>query len=335
MKPQQRGWIFLCALLPLLFGGWALFLSRRAPRFGQEWQPQRLGSFYVETQAANPELTIYATKDVVRSSHYIFDLKTNKGRYSVYGNVTGDGAEMWDLVEDAQKTLHLRVAGGKNPFRYEVPAALQKTIRKDIGEQTGADFFQWDDKVGLLANTRLYRWQQRVAKPLSPLKISASGDGIGTINQARNEIIYADVAAITRFSLRDGKIIKRLRPQTSEDVEWVSLSGAGRYVGYGAPLNSHGTSRRLKWQIYRVATEKFVWSFETQDEATSAFFARDGTRHVLAVPARQLWEIRDGATGKILRVLPMLPGTRAGDLSPDGATLYSVANGVLYRQRAR
>ena len=57
----------------------------------------------------------------------------------------------------------------------------------------------------------------------------------------------------------------------------------------------------------------------------------------LAVPKtkRHCWEIHDSKTGVLLHTLPMISGVYTGAFSPDGATLYSVANGVLYKQRAR
>lgn len=55
----------------------------------------------------------------------------------------------------------------------------------------------------------------------------------------------------------------------------------------------------------------------------------------IALPLSGQWQVRDLKTGQLLRALPLVPNTVSGAFSPDGNTLYSVADGVLYRQRAR
>ena len=319
-------------LLPILFGGWAWFLSHRAPRFDAHLQPHKLGGFYMETQPTTVELYLFATKNVVRSDHYVFDLKTRQQRYAFYGNITGHKDEMWELIEGDDKSLSLQVSDDKTTFRYDLPAAAQKQLRAATKSESGVRFYAWDDKVGLLTDSRLYRWKKRGAPMLKPLKISTDGAGSGTVDEKRKQVIYTDGENMSRFSATDGKLIERIGLPMDENTTMFSMSDYGRIVCLAAPI---GEGPRLNWKVYQVAPQRALWEFETETENTPSFFSDDNTLYYLAVPARKIWEVRDAKTGEVVRTLPLVGGARGATLAPDGKTLYCVAGSSLYQQRAR
>ena len=329
---NQRLWLVLGVLIPLLFGGWAWQAGRRTPAFGPQWQPHKLGLFYEATHPVNPDLLLSANRDVVQSENYIFDLKTGRGRYCLYGGISEDETGLWELDKDAKGAMHLKVTQVKRAFAYNVPGATAKAISVAIGDQSGIAFYERGDRLWLLTNSHLYLWKKHAAPLQKTLKISNDGEGTGVIDQAGKTLIYVDINAITRRSLPDGKVLGSVVPQ-SGDAQWMAASGYGRYAIYGTPKEA--SSRALNWTVNDIATGRIKWNFETPDEGTPTVFFANDTRLLLAVPARQRWEVRDAATGQVLRRLPLVPGTLGAIVSPDGGTLYSVANGVLYRQRAR
>ena len=331
---NQRLWIVVALVLPLLFGGWAVISSRSVRGFGPEWQPQKLVSFYQETESVNPEIVLHASRDWVCSDHYAFDLKTRQSSYNLYGNIADDENATWDLSEDGEGALHLNVTRDGKTSRYDVPASLEQTLRAAMKDQASVRFYAWDNTVALLTNAQLYRWKRNRPTLQKALKISATGKGSGVVDVKSQTVIYADINDVKHLSALDGHLIKRVVPAMSDDAQWLMLSASGRYVSYGVP-DEGAASRHLRWTIFDASSGRAVWEFEAQDEGTPSFFALADKFFFLAVPPRQIWEVRDGSTGQIIRTLPLVSGTRGGVLSPDGNTLYSLSGGVLYRQRAR
>lgn len=108
----------------------------------------------------------------------------------------------------------------------------------------------------------------------------------------------------------------------------VVYSPNGRYALFDQP------TKTFRWEVVETATGKHLWGF-TIDASASPLWAISGDEQTIIVPNGKAWEARDFQTGALLRRLPCVPDTWLAALSPDGETLYSVAVGVLYRQRAR
>ena len=146
------------------------------------------------------------------------------------------------------------------------------------------------------------------------------------------EVISINYSFIAWFSARNGKLLKRLKLPIDYDPTLMELSWDAGIVCFISPVNE---GPRMRWDVYEVATARFMWSFEAPDLSTPSFMDETLKLYFVAAPDRQVWEVRDLQSGEIKRTLPLIPGTRAGMISRDAATLYTVANSVLYGQRAR
>lgn len=159
---------------------------------------------------------------------------------------------------------------------------------------------------------------------------SGGGDIVGEFALSRDgrAFIHADKKQILRGDTTTGKTTKTVPLKGITFYESAFLSSYGRYAFYdqnGAPF---------RWEVVETATGKRLWGFSIPP-IVSPLWAVSDDEQTIIIPADKQWEVRDLKTGALLRRLPMVPGVTVAACSPDGATLYSVANGVLYRQRAR
>ena len=88
---------------------------------------------------------------------------------------------------------------------------------------------------------------------------------------------------------------------------------------------------------FETRAGRLLWKFDlpTIDTNVIIAFTPDEKTIAIARPDLRAWELRDIQTGQIIRTLPLVPATECAAFSPDGAALYCVAGGTLYRQRAR
>ncbi len=149
---------------------------------------------------------------------------------------------------------------------------------------------------------------------------SLSRDGRFFIHAGRKRILVGDTST--------GETTRTTPLTGTTFYESAILSPYGQYAFYdqnGAPF---------RWEVVETATGKRLWGFNIPPIVSPLWAIADDEQNII-IPANKQWEVRDLKTGALLRRLPFVPGTRVAASSPDGATLYSVANGVLYQQRAR
>ena len=136
-------------------------------------------------------------------------------------------------------------------------------------------------------------------------------------------------------STRNGEVLVRVPLRGVTSFRTVRVSPFGTFALYSVDM----TGSVARWRVVDAQTGRALWSFDLFSDDDFAPFAPDETRIALPLRYPPRWEIRDLATGQLLRTLPLAHGAGSeanlGAFSPDGATLYSVAGGVLYRQRAR
>ena len=132
-------------------------------------------------------------------------------------------------------------------------------------------------------------------------------------------------------SMRSGAVLTRVPLGGVPHFRAARVSPLGTYALFDANL----TGATARWRVVETRTGRVLWSFDVGSSEEIAPFAPDETRIAVPLSQSKIWQIRDLATGKIIGTLPLVPDTNAAAFSPDGATLYSIAGGVLYRQRAR
>ena len=156
-------------------------------------------------------------------------------------------------------------------------------------------------------------------------------------SELANQAIARDGETLINAGLRE---VSALSTQTGEftrhdklpkmGAEGAHISAFGAYSIYAPPL-----SNAMTWHVVETANAREIWQFQTNNLDDPVTFSPDEKYIAIGRGDRKIWEIHNIKTGEILRTLSLVPGATSGAFSPDGATLYSVANGVLYKQRAR
>lgn len=199
------------------------------------------------------------------------------------------------------------------------------------------------NRVELMLGNSYYRWNQtsRVLERqfLFWDVLNFNGfleESVPAIARDGESVVLLNSQSIVWRSTRTGKVGKRItlqgfRPanQTSDNID---VSTYGHYALYRTFASGVVSTH---WQLRDARNGCVLRTFQLDSGAERAIFSPDET--LLAVPraARGVWEVRATENNQLVRTLSLLPGVQNAAFSPDNATLYIVANGVLYRQRAR
>ena len=241
---------------------------------------------------------------------------------------------MWKLTgaEHAQLSLRPTTQPAIAPLVYDLPA-LNAGEKARLKARSSADWnlSPWvrvspaRDSVELFFNERYFRWQQNSRRLERAFTVDVFTTFPPALTRDGHLLVAPTMREIVFFSTRSARPQQRVPLQAVKSYEYMRPSPFGTYTLYDAA----GDSKVVDSQTGRV-----LWQFGDISLFSVAFSPDE---KVMAVPRkeRKLWELRDLRTGKILRTLPMKSGIESsGAFSPDNSTLYSVAGGVLYRQRA-
>ena len=351
---RRRFLIALAILVPLALFGAAKWASR--------WRPVRVGAMVGAPK--NPAPTLRVTERAVLACHnygvctrfdLTADLNAAARRKVRRQTVARDGTWTAALVSRPNAELqpaltpklelaltrdgatraypipNLTITTGEAGF--EARALNERTLR--VSPEL--------NRVEMVLFTSYYRWnlatralERRTALPMV---------GFGSVNGFIEENVVAlardgeSVCLLNSHfiewrSARDGRTLRRfpvrgMRP-TNVTSDQIQVSTFGALALLNVPVKGVNSKR---WQVVNARTGAALWRFDLDALSARAVIAPDET--VLALPRARDWQIRDAHTGAILRTLPLVPDANAAAFSPDGATLYSIANGILYRQRAR
>ena len=158
---------------------------------------------------------------------------------------------------------------------------------------------------------------------------------VSAIARDGESVVSLDSKSIEWRSTRRNRVTKRwkltgYRP-VNQTFEQIQISNYGAFALCNVWI---GGANSNQWDVCSTNSGRVLWKFTLTSPTNRAVFSSD--EKWLALPTNGLhWEIRDAQSGVLSRTLPRVPGVRGAVFSPDGATLYSVADGVLYRQRAR
>ena len=334
---RRRFLIALAVAVPV-----AVFIPAK---IAASWRPVALAPFEERLYGGPPLMEASSRflliRDGIRPVSQ-FDLTTGEMRPAVrYQGIAVKGTALWEVKSGQVKhIIHPRLQvwrDGEQAQGYALPAeTFQETwniypIRPQV--QVG------EEKIEFLAGRWFCRWDRRtkvleralhcnVGNRRLAYAMARNGETIVTLK--RQERLGVE---ITHVSTRTGQVERRLSlPQAKgSEFEQAQLSAFGNY----ALCKLRQSNFSLRWPVINTQTGQTAWTLQFDDSQYAfAVFAHDETLIALPLSGKR-WEIRDLRSGKHLRTLPMVPGATSGAFSPDGATLYSVANGVLYRQRAR
>lgn len=333
-------------LFPLSLGVVGLFAGREMA----SWRPVKQGqsidnAYYMDAAQA----WVLAATDSNSSNMgcSLLNLRTHKASLEIHeeGKPVGvEGDFFWCLNPH-------RTAGGNT-------TRLTLTLRNTYGHEQSFSWKPSDDfdvspvkpvvvhlclesnEIELLCKQQVLRWslstgrlQKSVA--LSFIGVSDGGDGIAnscSFSRDGETVVLAGWGGIYFFSTRDGQLKRSIPFLGFHGYEYRFLSHSGSYALYDAPgLKAPST----RWRLIDTQAGRIKWSFESDLPSDVPVMSADEKLIFFPLSSRRCWEVRDLATGRTLRQLPFLPNSSVAAPSPDGATLYSVAGGVLYRQRAR
>jgi len=311
------------------------------------WRPTKMGVLNgnirrympVEIHAFDDYVTVGAdSEDFTR-----FDLKTGAQNPLRGVRFSADDARYSYLALSDRFELRLSDASGRavsyrtsdapaKPFTnaaLSVPDVLRVSKNENRVELlSGGHYFRWNKSLRSLERDVVLRDDN------SQHFTSYSNDFASkhwALTRDSESAVYAGASAILFFSTRTGRVTNRVLLEGVEFFETIRVSPFGHYALYEAP----GQKSYFEQRVVNSFTGRSQWSLKMDSNQTDAAFSPDETQIAVPIAKRKIWEVRSLETGKITRTLPLVTGTQTGAFSPDGATLYSVANGVLYRQRAR
>ncbi len=256
---------------------------------------------------------------------YRFDLATGEVNVSRGEGFTVDGMGQWQWIKSAPPQIAIGRGGATES--YAVPTEIPVVSPMIVG------FYVTPERIEFLSVNRHLRWDKGARAPKRDVKFAGSFWDNTALTRDGETMVSVAPTRILRYSTRDGHVTGRTpMANVSPDFRraaWVSAFG--RYGCY--ELNSRRSSLR-RGEVWDAIGGRKLWNFERQDDAPTAL-SLDEKQLAIANRAERVWHVYDLPTGALLRTLALVPDAQAGAFSPDGATLYSVAGGKLYRQRAR
>ena len=182
--------------------------------------------------------------------------------------------------------------------------------------------------VQLLLGSRYYRWNLRSRSLERDFQMPIIYGAFCAFSRDGKTLVEAGRYAVATFSTLTGRTLT-YRPGNPKLKFGMSTCGISAYGSYIIADNLDGN-----FDVERTRDGRVLWQFDPTCVPT---FSPDETLTALPLQEKGLWEVRETKTGHLIRTLISVPGRPsdyAGAFSPDNSTFYSVANGVLYRQRA-
>ena len=348
---RRRLLIALAVAVPL-----AIFI---AANWATRWRPVKIGAL-----PAMPRLGLPTT--LRASNRYLIAGATSSDNYTLFDLQTQTQRRIRNqtLLEDGDLLLQLRassrvgaavapgnvqlVMSGDGPARvyvlrgFSMSGTLKSGFSAETMSRSTVRVSPDLDRVELVFSDTYYRWSQTSRAPqrkaylidFSPINGFVE-ESVAAIARDGESVVSLNSRAIEWRSTRDGRVLKsialrgfRASNQTSEQI---GISNFGALALYNLPVGGINSTR---WEVRDAQNGRVKWKFKLPFLNNRAVFSPD--EKWLALPSDGLhWDIRDAQTGVLARQLPRLPNVSGAAFAPDNSTLYSVANGVLYRQRAR
>lgn len=319
---RRRFLIALAILIPLaLFG---------AAKWATRWRPVAIASIYGLHYVGETSRRYLIVGGNERN--FLFDLKTGANRELSHQGLASNGA-LWSFDRD-QGQFQLSQANGaalalalpdelvtgdssKFPLGSGMPVRIRVTASQN--------------RVEAHFSNRYCRWNLSSRRLERNVLLDFQNYGDTALSRDGAWIVQAGYEDIAFVSTRSGRVGRRVALRFNV-FESMMISPYGSFALYD---QGAGNSSSWRWRVVDTGTGRVKWSFDLDEPRDFAVFSPDEKWLALPLTSRHIWQIRELSSGAILRTLPLVPGAHSGAFSPDGATLYSVAQGVLYRQRAR
>ena len=354
---RRRLLIALAVLVPLAVFGAAKWAAR--------FRPVVIGALVGKTRYYSSRTSIRASADsvVVGGSPWEwnrFELGSGTHRVVRHETLVEDGGQTLKLRADAKGQVQLLSSrDGGAPIVFDLPGtfaspgtpvpgtlgpANDNAEARTFARQTARVSPQFN-RVELFSNGIYYRWNLATRRSERVADLNRNGHltsyemlshPVWALARDGESVVLPTMEAISRFSTRSGQRTSRLKlPVFARFIGDVYATEVSPYGGYAFYL-SKATGQPLTARVFDTRRPRALWSVGLSRASLCPIaWAPDEKTLALAQPLRRQWEIRDLKTGAILRTLPLVTNAQAAAFAPDGNTLYSVANGVLYRQRAR
>ena len=312
---KRRILVALAIALPLAIFGIAKVASR--------WRPVALTRL---TYGKAGFVMVRAGERLVSADDEKFDLQT-RALTSSTDPIVGVSALTWRLQSHPPNGARLVLEAPDQPARVY---PLTDVYTKGEGAGPLVRFSPQTDRVEMLLGQNYYRWSARSRQ----LQRHTVLPGMETYERALapdgESVIYVDSRNISALSTRSGRLVRVTPLRGFVGGTLAYASPLGRYALYEAP-----DAQISKYRVVDARSGRVLWILMMPLADAELVFSSDETEISIPVAKRKVWEIRAAQSGAIIRTLPLVPGTLGGAFSPDNATLYSVADGTLYRQRAR
>ena len=318
---------FLAALVPL-----ALFF---AARDAASWRPVAIGPLIEGDDASGYALGVTATdREVVarfiEARPTLFDLKT--GAKQVWpGGVTAQNNALWRLSDAGAPRLLVRDATGT--LAYPLPVQAHQEAREMSVETFVVSLSERE--LTLITPTHLYRWNRQSRALESEFELDAfylAGSQYALTRDGQT-IVALDNEEIVRMAVRAGQTPASISLTGLKPYFFRGISPFGAYAWYDDRSKGAPDERRV---IVDARTGRALWKFDVEPTAETPIFSPDEKTIAIVRDSPPVWELRDTATGRIVRTLARIEEAQFGGFSPDSRTFYSITPySTLYRQRAR
>ena len=303
------------------------------------WRPVKVAVWKTPRGANVAASVLDVSERYVSGNGLLLDLKTGS-KQATHTFLVGPNAWTWQWLPAPliKNRLVLKNAGQEVVFRLPSPLiAVNDWLQVRVFPQLNSvealytqGFTKWDKPYRLV----FCRWDLDSLHLQQTRTFSEAKRGLYAIGHDGQTIIRTESAPPKSLS-----VISTQSGQTLRRVVWPHL-GPNAIMSGRSPTRFFVVADMINmasstFRVMDASTGRELYQFRQSGLNAPQFFSPDEKLLCLAIAEHDRWEIRDAQTGQIIRTLPLAPKTQSGAFSPDGATLYSVANGVLYRQRAR
>lgn len=328
----------LAVLFPL-----ALFVGAKV---ATRWRPVKIGALVGRGSGLDNWLVRANATTVTAGNEPFtnFDLRAGTARGTWTECATDTGT--WTYELRAGKPAHLLLRAPGFSRSYALPGVTMSGPKVPVRPQSQVRVSPVAGRLELLDDDLGYfRWSLSTAKlerrhyAMLPEELNFNGIRLPmgkALSRDSETLVLAGRHEIQRVSTAPPYVAQKVAiaanvpaPRAAR-ADFIQISPDGDLAFYGT---SPKTSR-TRWDVVDSRTGSRLWNFSTNYFPAALVFAKNADE-VAVLGAGRDWQVRDAQTGALARTLPRVPNTVAGAFSPDGQTLYSLANGVLYRQRAR
>lgn len=211
---------------------------------------------------------------------------------------------------------------------YPIPRLSKRDDISDDGGLSVSAFVVAPERncVQLLLGSRYYQWNLQSHQLEREFQVPIIYEAFCAFSRDGKTLVQAGRFATATFSTRTGRTLSYLPKSPNPKPPRISTTAISAYSSYIISNN---------FGVAQTRTGHVLWQFDPMLISATPVFSPDETLTALRLSEKGRWEIRDTKTGHLIRTLSLMSGVSDGAFSPDNFTFYSVADGIIYRQRVR